>query len=71
MKDRCQELLAEEIELIGQQYGAKVKSRTCQVLKQVIKWVRVSGHGNVTLSAVDHNFSEKIKTETYIKADAN
>jgi len=61
-------ILLEEIEHLGQKHGLKAQIRTCQVLTEIVRWAKESGHGNITLSAIDHIFSEKIKTETYIKA---
>ena len=52
--------LKNEIEKLGHEYGSKAKLRVYQVLTEVIKWIRISGHGSITLNAADHIFSEKI-----------
>jgi len=59
--------LRNELALLEQKCGQKAKSVACQNLAVVARWVRESGHGSITLNAIDHIFSEKIKTETYIK----
>ena len=58
--------LLKEVDLIGQQYGEKAQARTCEVLKEVAIWTRINGHGNITLSAVNHLLGNKIRTETII-----
>jgi hypothetical protein len=60
--------LKNEITKLKQECGPKAQTRTCQVLAEVVKWLRENGHGNVTLSAVNHLLGEKIKTETVITA---
>lgn len=64
-------VLLKEIELLGHKHGIQAQIRTYQVLTEIVRWARESGHGNITLSAIDHIFSEKIKTETYIRAAVN
>ena len=61
-------ILREEIKSLEREFGAKAKLRLCRNLTAVVRWVRESGHGNVTLSAVDHLLGPKIRTETIITA---
>ena len=49
--------------------GPKTKLRTYQVLTEVVRWLHESGHGNITLSAVDHLLGQKIRAETIITTD--
>jgi hypothetical protein len=51
---------------LEKRYGPKTKLRTYQVLTEVVKWLDESGHGNITLSAVDHLLGQKIRAETII-----
>lgn len=55
-----------QIAELEKRFGSKAKIRTYQVLTEVVRWLRVSGHGNLTLSAMDHLLGQKIRTETII-----
>ena len=55
-----------EIAALEQEIGQSAKSRTYRVLAEVVRWLRQSGHGNVTLSAVNNLLGTKIRTETII-----
>ena len=60
--------LKNEIALLEQEWGLKAKLRAYQNLASVVRWVRESGHGSITLNAVGHLLGEKIRTETVITA---
>ena len=62
----CEDKLKTEISRLGEQCGPKAERRVCQILTEVVKWVREAGHGSITLHAVDHFLGEKIKTETVV-----
>lgn len=62
----CEVQLKNEISKLRNLYGPKVEQRTYQILTEVVKWVRESGHGSITMHAVDHILGEKIRTETII-----
>jgi hypothetical protein len=51
---------------LEKRFGPKTKLRTYQVLTEVVRWLDESGHGNITLSAVDHLLGQKIRAETII-----
>jgi len=61
-ESRFQNQIAE----LEKQFGSKAKIRTYQVLTEVVRWLRISGHGNLTLSAVEHLLGQKICTKTII-----
>jgi len=58
-----------EVSALEQKVGSNAKVRTYQVLAEAVRWLRQCGHGNVTLSAVNNLFGEKIRTETIINVD--
>lgn len=60
-----------EVAALEQEIGGSAKERTYQVLAEVVRWLRKSGHGNVTLSAVNNLFGSKIRTETIVSIDEN
>jgi len=55
-----------QIAELEKRFGPRTKERTYQVLTEVIKWLHEEGHGNITLSAVDHLLGQKIRAETII-----
>jgi hypothetical protein len=58
-----------EVSALEQEVGTAAKLRAYQVLAEVVRWLRKSGHGNITLSAVNNLFGEKIRTETIVSID--
>jgi hypothetical protein len=58
-----------ELSALEQKVGSNAKVRAYQVLAETVRWLRQCGHGNVTLSAVNNLFGEKIRTETIINVD--
>jgi len=64
-EDTFQKQIAE----LEERFGPKTKLRTYQVLTEVVRWLHESGHGNITLSAVDHLLGQKIRAETIITTD--
>jgi len=62
VEDTFQTQIAE----LEKRFGPKTRLRTYQVLTEVVKWLRESGHGNITLSAVNHLLGQKIRAETII-----
>jgi hypothetical protein len=60
------EIFEFEIAALEQEIGKSAESRTYRVLAEVVRWLRQSGHGNVTLSAVNNLLGTKIRTETII-----
>ena len=60
------EVFEHEVSALEQEVGINAETRTYQVLAEVVKWLRKCGHGNVTLSAVNNLFGEKIRTETIV-----
>lgn len=65
------EIFEFEVSALEQEVGVSAKVRTYRVLAEVVRWLRQCGHGNVTLSAVNNLFGEKIRTETIISVDRN
>jgi hypothetical protein len=65
------EIFEFEVSALEQEIGSSAKMRTYRVLAEVVRWLRQSGHGNVTLSAVNNLLGEKIRTETIISIDRN
>lgn len=63
------EIFESEVSALEQEVGPNSKVRTYQVLAEAVRWLRQCGHGNVTLSAVNNLFGEKIRTETIINVD--
>ena len=59
-----------QIAELEKRFGRRTKVRTYQVMTEVVRWLRESGHGNITLSAVDHIPGQKIRAETIITTDA-
>ena len=57
-----------EMNMLRQQFGWEAEARLYLVMAAVAKWVRDAGHGNVTLSAVNHILGQKIRIETIITA---
>ena len=60
--------LKNEITLLERECGLKAKLMAYRNLVAVVRWVRESGHGSITLNAVDHFLGDKIRTETVITA---
>ena len=58
-----------EIAALQHHAGTTAELRTYQVLAEVVRWLRQSGHGNVTLSAVNSLLGTKIRTETIIAVE--
>ena len=67
----AKEMFECEVSALEEQAGSKAKTRTYQVLSEVVRWLRQSGHGNVTLSAVNNYLGAKIRTETIISVDSD
>ena len=63
---KVEETFRKQITELEKRFGPQTKLRTYQVLTEVVKWLHESGHGNVTLSAIDHLFGQKIRAETII-----
>jgi hypothetical protein len=54
----------QEYEALKKKVGEANAVKTLQILSEVIYWLRTFGHGNVTLSAIDHQFSPKFRGDT-------
>jgi len=65
------EIFEFEVSALEQEVGVSAKVRTYQVFAEVVRWLRQCGHGNVTLSAVNNLFGDKIRTETIINVERN
>jgi len=64
-----EDIFQRQIAELEKRFGPRTKVRTYQVLTEVVKWLHESGHGNITLSAVDHLLGQKIRAETIITTD--
>ncbi|OHB54308.1 MAG: hypothetical protein A2173_11265 [Planctomycetes bacterium RBG_13_44_8b] len=61
-----EDVFQRQIDELEKRFGIKTKERTYQVLTEVVRWLDESGHGNITLSAVDHLLGQKLRAETII-----
>lgn len=61
----------ESVEAYEEEWGEQVIEQTLIVLGTVLWWLRKVGYGQLTLSAVDHRFSDKLESHSIIKALQN
>lgn len=55
-----------EFEAYRKGFGQEEAAQMLSVLGEVVSWLRREGHGQVTLSAIDHRFGHKIEARTII-----
>ena len=60
-----------EMKKLEKASGTKSTSMVLVIFTEVLKWLRINGHGNLILSAKDHSFSKKFKAETIVTAEGN
>jgi hypothetical protein len=60
-----------EIENCSQDLGESAAIRALLVFSKALYWLRKWGHGNLVLSAVDHNFGLKIRADTVLSVKDN
>ena len=58
-----------QMSILRQENGMTSVEQAYRAFALVVQWLRVSGHGSVTLSAIDHRFSNKIKAESVLCAE--
>lgn len=61
---KAQEDFEEEMRLLERKVGQDAIDRTYCVLTLLLRWLRCHGHGDVTLSAINHMFGAKIRGDT-------
>jgi hypothetical protein len=59
MKER--EIFDQEMVRFRSEVGADTEACTYLLFADVVQWLRVFGHGEVTLSAVNHRFGAKYR----------
>ena len=67
---KAEDTFQRQIVELERRFGLKTKSRTYQVLTKVVRWLRGSGDGDITLRAADHLLEQEIRAETTITTDA-
>ena len=65
LRDPRDELSA-ELDALGQKFGREAEARTRRVLVEVVRWLRVAGHGDVRLSAVNHTLGQKFRIDSIV-----
>jgi hypothetical protein len=63
--DVCLEF-EERVAAYKEEWGEPVTEQTLIVLASVLWWLRRVGYGELTLSAVDHRFSHKLESRSFI-----
>ena len=61
-----QDELRAELRALGQTFGLDAERKTRRVFVEVVRWLRVDGHGDVKLSAVDHALGLKFRIDSVI-----
>lgn len=63
--------LVRELEEPHHEFGRDAEAGTCLVLREVIRWLRVDGHGDVKLSALDHSLGRKFRVDSVVTVRAD
>jgi hypothetical protein len=58
--------LNSELDELRQEIGPEAWSSTCRVLAAVVRWLRLAGHGDVKLSAMNHVLGEKFRVDSVV-----
>lgn len=53
-----------EIKMLESNHGIETVGQTYLVLSEVLKWLNHFGHGEITLSAIEHRLGKKFRTNT-------
>jgi len=56
----------QKFEAFKEEWGEQVAEQTLAVLATVLWWLRREGHGQLTLSAVDHRFQHKLESRSIL-----
>ncbi|MCX5814503.1 MAG: hypothetical protein NT178_18465 [Proteobacteria bacterium] len=64
MKAKEKEILEQEMERLRSEVGADAEARTYLLFADIVQWLRLFGHGEVTLSAVENKFGLKYRTNS-------
>ena len=67
---KIEDTFQRQIVELERRFGLETKLRTYRVLTEVVRWLRESGHGDITLRAADHLLEQEIRAETTITSDA-
>ena len=65
----ARELLIIELGRLAGEFGPTAEVRALIVLAEVIRWLRQHGHGDITLSAQNHLFGKKFRSNTVISVE--
>ena len=66
MMTRDRDDLSAELDALAAEHGRDVETKTRRVLVEVVRWLRVTGHGDVKLSAVDHALGQKFRVDSVV-----
>ena len=62
----AEKIFDKEMCALKEKAGEDPAARAFLVFSAALNWLRNDGHGNLIISALDHSFGLKIKTETVI-----
>jgi hypothetical protein len=69
MANKPKDELANELEALGREFGPDRSEKAWRAFLEVARWLRCSGHGDVTLSAHDHKLGAKVRFVTHVDID--
>jgi hypothetical protein len=68
MGEKCieRDVFESEMKSLGIQITPGVVPRTYLILAEVLRWLRLSGHGEVRLAAIEHRLSPKLRVDSVV-----